>query len=86
LGCSLRESPSEENCEPTSQQPTMSQSMLRDLFSLYPHGQIFMFDQAGSPIHYADRDPDRPSSKGIQQGSSKENKSEKEKERLLSYQ
>jgi hypothetical protein len=87
LGYSLRDSLCGANIEPSSRQLAISQSVLRGLLKSYPHGQIFMFDRAGSPIHYSDIDPRRNSkSKRRRRWTNKEKRFEKEKEQLRSYQ
>jgi hypothetical protein len=87
LGYSLRDSPGGANGQPSRPQLTISQNVLRGLLKLYPHGQIFMFDRAGLPIHYSDIHPRRQSkSQHRRHRTNKEKRFEWEKEQLRTYQ
>ena len=87
LGYSLRDAPCGDNVEPSKQQLAISQSVLRGLLKLYPHGQIFLFDRFGSPIHHDDIDIRRKRRrKRSNRISVQEKRFEKEKEQLRSYQ
>lgn len=89
LGYSLAEESYGENTSPTARQLTIPQSVLQGLLSRFPHGNIFLFDDDGSPFLYEDIDPYPAKGKfrGAQSASKRRSrKFEREKQQMRSYQ
>lgn len=89
LGYSLQDEAGGGNVGPSHRQLAIPQSVLQGLLSKYPHGNIFLFDDDGSPFLYEDIEP--YPAKGEYRGppsasKSKSRKFEREKEQMRSYQ